>query len=93
MLSQLVTALVRALHRYRRGHDSNPTSLNFLFDIFITIVIIIIIIIIIIILWGTLYVVDHSMSGFITQHHNELRDLEAELLSMVCSDVKSESVL
>ena len=90
MLSQLVTALVRALHRYRRGHDSNPTSLNFLFDIFITIVIIIIIIII---LRGTLYVVDHSMSGFITQHHNELRDLEAELLSMVCSDVKSESVL
>ena len=37
--------------------------------------------------------VDHSMRGFIIQHHNELRDLEAELLSMVCSDVKSESVL
>ena len=90
MLSQLVTALVRALHRYRRGHDSNPTSLNFLFDIFITIVIIIIIIII---LRGTFYVVDHSIRDFITQHHNELRDLEAELLSMVCSDVKSESVL
>ena len=31
--------------------------------------------------------------GFITQRHNELRDLEADLLSMVCSDVEIEPVL
>ena len=31
--------------------------------------------------------------GFITQRHNELRDLEAELLDMVCNDVKIEPVL
>ena len=31
--------------------------------------------------------------GFVTQRHNELRDLEAELLSMVCSDVEIEPVL
>ena len=31
--------------------------------------------------------------GFFTQRHNELRDLEAELLSMVCSDVETEPVL
>ena len=41
--------------------------------------------------------VDHSMicklGGFITQRHNELRDLEAEFLSMVCSDVEIEPVL
>ena len=28
--------------------------------------------------------------GFIIQRHNELRDLEAELLKMVCYDVKVE---
>ena len=27
------------------------------------------------------------------QHHNELRDLEAELLSIVCNDVQNEPVL
>ena len=46
---------------------------------------------------GEAFTVDHSMicklGGFITQRHNELRDLEAELLSMVCSDVEIEPVL
>ena len=31
--------------------------------------------------------------GFVIQRHNELRDLEAELLSTVCSDVEVEPVL
>ena len=31
--------------------------------------------------------------GFIIQRHNELRDLEAEMLSMVCNDVEIEPVL
>ena len=31
--------------------------------------------------------------GFITQRHNELRDLEADLLNMVCNDVETEPVL
>ena len=31
--------------------------------------------------------------GFITQRHNEMRDLEADFLSMVCSDVEIEPVL
>ena len=43
------------------------------------------------------FTVDHSMicklGGFITQPHNELRDLEAEFLSMVGSDVEIEPVL
>ena len=30
--------------------------------------------------------------GFIIQRHNELRDLEAEMLKMVCSDVQIEPV-
>ena len=46
---------------------------------------------------GEAFTVDHSMicklGGFITQRHNELRDLEAELLSMVCSDIEIEQVL
>ena len=41
--------------------------------------------------------VDHAMAcervGFIIQRHNELRDLEAEMLRMVCSDVEVEPVL
>ena len=41
--------------------------------------------------------VDHAMickrGGFVIQRHNELRDLEAELLSMVCKDVEVEPVL
>ena len=31
--------------------------------------------------------------GFIIQRHNELRDLEAEMLKMVCNDVEVEPVL
>ena len=31
--------------------------------------------------------------GFIIQRHNELRDLEAESLNMVCNDVETEPVL
>ena len=46
---------------------------------------------------GEAFTVDHSMickvGGFITQRQNELRDLEAEFLSMVCSDVEIEPVL
>ena len=46
---------------------------------------------------GEVFTVDHSMicklGGFIIQRHNELRDLEAELLSTVCSDVETEPVL
>ena len=45
---------------------------------------------------GEAFTVDHSMiyklGGFITQRHNELRDLKAEFLSMVCSDVEIEPV-
>jgi len=46
---------------------------------------------------GEAFTIDHSMicrlGGFITQRHNELRDLEAEFLSMVGSDVEIEPVL
>ena len=31
--------------------------------------------------------------GFVTQRHNELRDLEADLLSMVCYDIEIEPIL
>ena len=31
--------------------------------------------------------------GFVIQRHNELRDLEADLMSMVCNDVEVEPVL
>ena len=40
---------------------------------------------------------DHAMickkGGFITMRHNELHDLEAELLNTVCKDVQIEPVL
>ena len=40
---------------------------------------------------------DHAMicqrGGLIIQHHNEIRDLEAELLDMVCHDVAVEPTL
>ena len=46
---------------------------------------------------GDIFSVDHSMvckkGGFIIQRHNELRDLEADLLSMVCNDVEIEPLL
>ena len=41
--------------------------------------------------------VDHARvcqrGGFIIQRHNGLRDLEAEMLGMVCNDVEVEPVL
>ena len=41
--------------------------------------------------------IDHAMicrrGSFIIQRHNELRDLEAELLNIVCDDVQIEPVL
>lgn len=46
---------------------------------------------------GEVFTVDHAMickrGGFVIQRHNELRDLEAELLRTVCSDVEAEPVL
>ena len=47
--------------------------------------------------WGVQFSVDHAMvcqrGGFVIQGHNELRDLEAEMLRMVCNDVEVEPVL
>ena len=46
---------------------------------------------------GDEFIVDHAMvcrhGGFIIQRHNELRDLEVEMLKMVCNDVEVEPVL
>ena len=46
---------------------------------------------------GDLFNIDHAMicrlGGFIIQHHNELRDLEADLLNIVCNDVQVEPAL
>ena len=46
---------------------------------------------------GDIFTVDYAMickrGGFVTQRHNELRDLEADLLTMVFSDVEIEPVL
>ena len=46
---------------------------------------------------GDVLNVDHAMIcrrvGFIIQRHNEVRDLEAEMLNMVCYDVEVEPVL
>ena len=48
-------------------------------------------------LCGEPFTIDHAMicmrGGFVIQRHNELRDLEAELLNMVCKDVVTEPVL
>ena len=45
---------------------------------------------------GDLVTVDHAMvcrhGGLIIQRHNEIRDLEAEMLRMVCTDVEIEPV-
>ena len=42
-------------------------------------------------LCGEPFTIDHAMicvrGGFVNQRHNELRDLEAELMNMVCIDV------
>ena len=47
--------------------------------------------------FGVQFSVDHAMvcqrSGFVIQRHNELRDLEAQILRMVCNDVEVEPVL
>ena len=47
--------------------------------------------------YGEMFTIDHAMickhRGFIIQRHNELRDLEAELLNMVCNDVEIEPAL
>ena len=46
---------------------------------------------------GSNFTVDHAMisqrGGLIIQHHNKIRDLEAELLDMVCYDVAIEPTL
>ena len=46
---------------------------------------------------GDVFNADHAMvcrrGGFVIQRHNELRDLEADMLSMVCNDVEIEPVL
>ena len=46
---------------------------------------------------GDRFNVDHAMickrGGFVIQRHNELRDLEAEMLRMVCNGVETEPVL
>ena len=46
---------------------------------------------------GAQFSVDHEMvcqcNGLIIQRHYELRDLEAEMLRMVCNDVGVEPVL
>ena len=46
---------------------------------------------------GEAFSVDHAMicrrGGFVIQRHNELRDLEAVMLDMVCYDVEVEPVL
>ena len=42
-----------------------------------------------------LFVKNHIpyLGGFVSQRHNELRDLEADLLSIACSDVEIEPIL
>ena len=46
---------------------------------------------------GSMFTVDHSMicqlGGLVIQCHNEIRDLQAELLDIVCHDVQIEPVL
>ena len=46
---------------------------------------------------GDLFDADHAMicmrGGYITQRRNEIRDLEAEILQAVCTDVEMEPVL
>ena len=46
---------------------------------------------------GSMFTVDHAMicqrGGLVIQRHNEIRDLQAELLDMVCYDVQVEPTL
>ena len=47
--------------------------------------------------YGDLFDADHAMicmrGGYIIQRHNEIRNLEAEILQAVCTDVEVEPVL
>ena len=47
--------------------------------------------------YGDLFDADHMMicmrEGYIIQPHNEIRDLEAEILQALCTDVEREPVL
>ena len=47
--------------------------------------------------YGDLFDADHALicmrGGNIIQRHNEIRDLEAEILQAVCTDIKVEPVL
>ena len=46
---------------------------------------------------GSMFTVDHAMicqrGGLLIQRHNEIRDLQAELLDMVCCDMQDEPAL
>ena len=46
---------------------------------------------------GDRFSIDHAMTckrgSFIIQRHNELRDLEPDVLDLVCNDVETESAL
>ena len=46
---------------------------------------------------GDLFDADHALicmrGGYIIQRHNEIRDLEAEILQAVCTDVEMQPVL
>ena len=46
---------------------------------------------------GSMFTVDHVMicqrGGLVIQRHNEIHDLQAELLDMVCYDVQVEPAL
>ena len=46
---------------------------------------------------GNFFNIDHAMickqGGFVIQRRNELRDLEADLLNVVCNDVEIEPAL
>ena len=46
---------------------------------------------------GSMFTVDHAMicqrGGLVIQRHKEIRDLQAELLDMVCYDVQVEPAL
>ena len=47
--------------------------------------------------YGTNFSVDHTMvckkGGFVSQRHNELRDMTHEILSEVCNNVEREPLL
>jgi len=63
-----------------KDHQFTKITIIILLTIIKTVIIIIVIIM-------------NKLGGFVIQRHNELRDLEAELLSTVRSDVETEPVL